>query len=319
MKNHLKIAVLDDYLGVAASLGPWQDLPPGTEVKYFTEPIQRVLRAQALADFHVLVLMRERMPLEAELVHALPQLRLVVTTGPRNAAIDIRACDERGIPVLGTRSMPGITAETAWLLILGLAKQLRENSLTTSGQRWQQALPDSLEGLSIGIVGLGDIGRRMALVARGFGMNVLAWSQNLSDEQARQVGASRVDKATLFRESDVVTLHLRLSDRTRHVVGRHELATMKLSAVIVNTSRAGLIDESALFEVLTEGRIAGAGLDVFSEEPLPDKSPWRSLPNVLLTPHLGYVSRQNLQIYYADAVENILGWIEGQLIRPVTE
>lgn len=317
MRDHLKIAVLDDYLSVAASLGPWGELPQGTEVQYFIEPLPRDQRAEVLADFDVLVLMRERMPLDAELVHALPRLRMVVTTGHRNAAIDMDACRERGIPVLGTRSMPAITAETAWCLILGLAKRLGVNALHGTEHGWQHALPDSLEGRSIGIVGLGHIGRRMAQLAKAFGMDVLAWSQNLTEAQAGEAGATRVDKETLFRESDVITLHLRLSDRTRHIVGQHELEAMKPTALIVNTSRAGLIDEHALFAALTGGRIAGAGLDVFSEEPLAGGHPWRSLPNVLLTPHIGYVSRQNFQIYYADAVENILAWMQGRLIREV--
>ena len=315
----MKIAVLDDYLSVASSLGPWNELPRGTEVQYFTAPLAPDQRAQALAEFDVLVLMRERMPLKAELIHALPKLKLVITTGPRNAAIDVAACRQRGIPVLGTRGMSAITAETAWLLILYLAKRLRENSLTESALGWQQRLPESLEGQTIGIVGLGNIGRRMAQLAQGFGMNVLAWSQNLTDEQARAAGATRVDKTTLFRDADVISLHLRLSDRTRHIVGRDELASMKQDAIIVNTSRAGLIDEQALLEVLTNRRISGAGLDVFSEEPLPGDPRLRSLPNVVLTPHLGYISRQNFQIDYADAVENILAWMQGRLIREVAE
>lgn len=315
----LNVAVLDDYLSIADTLVPWGELAPDTAVHFFTEPLSASDRAQRLADYDVLVLMRERMPLSAELIAQLPKLQLVVTTGPRNAAIDLRACTDRGIPVLGTRSLPAITVEVAWLLILGLVKRLSANALTASSPSWQNSLPDNLEGRTLGIMGLGTIGRRMATVAQAFGMEVLAWSQNLTEDAAAAAGAIQVGKDELLRRSDILTLHLRLSPRTQGIIGANELRAMQPDALIINTSRAGLIDEQALLKALKEFQIGGAGLDVFSQEPLPRAHSLRALPNVLLTPHLGYVSKQNLTIYYQDVLENIREWRRGRLVRQVVE
>ena len=314
-----KVAVLDDYLAVVHTLAPWNELAPDATVDFFTEPLREAERAQRLADYEVLVLTRERMPLPAELIDQLPRLRLVVTASQRNAAIDLQACAKRGIPVLGTRSLGTITIETAWLLILGLAKRLKANALSASSASWQNRLPDSLHGRTLGIMGLGKLGSRMAAVAQAFGMEVLAWSQNLTAEAASAAGATRVEKEELLRRADILTLHLRLSPRTRHIIAADELAAMKASAFLINTSRAGLVDEQALFDALKESRIAGAGLDVFTEEPLPAEHPLLALENVLLTPHLGYVSEQNLRIYYQDAIENIQQWRQGRLLRQLQE
>jgi len=313
----LKVAVLDDYLDAAKTLAPWDELGPDTEVDFFTKPLQELERAQRLAGYDVLVLMRERMPLPAQLIRQLPRLQLVVTSGHRNAAIDLQACAERGIPVLGTGSLGPITIEIAWLLILGLVKRLQANALTAASPSWQNRLPGELHGQVLGIMGLGNLGSRMAAVAQAFGMEVLAWSQNLTEEAARAAGATRVEKEELLRRADILTLHLVLSPRTHHIVGAEDLRLMKPEAFLINTSRAGLVDEQALLEALAQSHIAGAGLDVFPEEPLPADHPLLTLNNVLLTPHLGYVSRRNLKIYYQDAVENIQQWRQGQLIRQI--
>lgn len=317
--TNFKVAVLDDYLGIAHTMAPWDTLAPAADVHFLTEPIKAEQRAQRLADYDVLVLMRERMPLPAELIRKLPKLKLVITTGQRNAGIDLAACAERNIPVLGTRSLSNITIETAWLLILALIKRLKANALTADSHTWQNALPDSLNGQTLGIVGLGGLGSQMAVVAKAFGMEVLAWSQNLTKEAAGAVGATWVDKFELLQRSDIVTLHLRLSPRTRNIIGAPELAAMKPEAFLINTSRAGLVEEQALLEALRTSRIAGAGLDVFPEEPIPADQPLLALDNVVLTPHLGYVSKQSMQIYYRDVVENIAQWQQGKLIRVVSE
>lgn len=317
--TNFKVAVLDDYLAIAHTMAPWEILAPAADVDFITEPLKGDQRAQRLAEYDVLVLMRERMALPAELIAQLPKLKLVITTGQRNAGVDLAACAQRGIPVLGTRSLSNITIETAWLLILALIKRLNANALSAQSPTWQNALPDSLNGQTLGIVGLGGLGSQMAVVAKAFGMEILAWSQNLTKEAASAAGATWVDKYELFQRSDIVTLHLRLSPRTRNIIGANELAAMKPEAFLINTSRAGLVDEQALLDALRTSRIAGAGLDVFPEEPVAADHPLLGLDNVVLTPHLGYVSKQSMKIYYQDVVENIAQWQQGKLIRVVSE
>ncbi|MCP3143197.1 D-2-hydroxyacid dehydrogenase family protein [Pyxidicoccus xibeiensis] len=305
----LNIAILDDYQRVARDLADWSRLPAGSGLHVFERHLADLeARVAALQPFDVIVLMRERTPFPAALLERLPRLRLLVTTGGRNAAIDLEACRARGITVCGTGNVGAPTAELAWGLILALVKRIPAEDRALRAGTWQTGLTEGLAGKRLGLVGLGKLGGQMARVGAAFGMEVVAWSQNLTDARAAEVGARRVEKGELFSTSDVVSLHLVLGERTRGVVGEPELRAMKPTAWFVNTARAGLVDEAALLAVLRERRIAGAGLDVFSVEPLPADHPLLTLPGVVLTPHLGYVTKENYAVFYRDALEDILAW-----------
>ncbi|ATB28174.1 D-2-hydroxyacid dehydrogenase family protein [Melittangium boletus] len=315
----MKVALLDDYQRVALTFADWSRLPPGTELVVFDQPMpDPEAVAKALEPFDVIVAMRERTPFPAALLHWLPRLRLLVTTGSRNASIDLEACRARDITVCGTGATGTPTAELTWGLILALLKRIPEEDRALRAGRWQTGLTTGLEGKRLGLVGLGRLGTQVARVGRAFGMDVVGWSPNLTDERAQAAGARRVEKAELFATSDVISLHLVLGERTRGIVGAEELNAMKPEACFINTSRAGLVDEEALLHVLREGRIAGAGLDVFSTEPLPADHPLTSLPHVVLTPHLGYVTRENYAVFYRDALEDILAWRAGAPVRLLT-
>jgi phosphoglycerate dehydrogenase-like enzyme len=267
--------------------------------------------------------MRERTPFNRALIERLPNLKLLITTGERNRGIDAAACAERGITFCGTSSFGAPTVDVTWGLILNTMRGLAEQQANLRAGRWQQMLGaghlgHTVEGKVLGIVGLGKLGSRVARVGAAFGMSVVAWSQNLTDEAAAAAGATRVSKAELFRMADVVSLHLILSDRSRGIVGAAELAAMKPSAVIVNTSRGPLIDQPALLAALHEGRIAGAGLDVFDAEPLPPHHPILSAPRTVLLPHLGYVSEENYRAYFETAVEVIEAFQAGSPIRVIS-
>ena len=315
----MNIAILDDYQRVARGLADWARLPAGSGLHCFDRHLaDREELVAALQPFDVIVLMRERTPFPAALLEQLPRLRLLVTTGGRNAAIDMEACRARGIPVCGTGNVGAPTAELAWGLILALVKRIPVEDRALRAGTWQSGLTEGLAGKRLGLLGLGKLGGQMARVGQAFGMEVVAWSQNLTDARAAEVGARRVEKAELFSTSDVVSLHLVLGERTRGVVGAGELGAMKRTAWFINTARAGLVDESALLSALREQRIAGAGLDVFSVEPLPTGHPLLTLPNVVLTPHLGYVTRENYAVFYRDALEAILAWHAGAPVRLLT-
>jgi phosphoglycerate dehydrogenase-like enzyme len=271
----------------------------------------------AVADAEIVVVMRERTPFPARLLARLPRLRLLVTSGMRNAALDVAAANGRGVVVCGTPSSPTPPVELTWALVLGLARQLVPESLALrAGGPWQSSVGRDLAGATLGVVGLGKIGGRVATVGQAFGMDVVAWSQHLTDERAAEAGVRRAERLPdLLAQSDVVTLHLVLSDRTRGLVGADQLAVMRRSAYLVNTARAGLVDTSALVAALVAGGIAGAGLDVYDEEPLPAAHLLRTLPNVLATPHLGYVTEANYRAYFTGAVEDIAAWQAGHPIR----
>lgn len=313
----MKLAVLDDYQGEAKRMADWARLPGDAEVRFFREPIADPdALVSALEPFDVVIAMRERTPFPASILDRLPRLKLLVTTGMRNAAIDLAACRRRGIVVSGTGGGPGIpTAELTWGLILALVKRIPDEDRALRSGAWQTSLAQSVAGKTLGVVGLGKIGTVVGRVGLALGMQVVAWSPNLTDERASAAGARRVEKRALFETADVVTLHLVLGGATRGVAGAEELAAMKSTALLVNTARAGLLDEAALVDALRERRIAGAGLDVFSVEPLPPDHPIRLVPNTVLTPHLGYATRENFAAYYGDAVEDVLAWAKGAPVR----
>ncbi|WP_196259633.1 D-2-hydroxyacid dehydrogenase family protein [Pelagibacterium limicola] len=313
----LKIAVLDDYQNVALSLADWSQLGREVNIEVFNENLATEdAAAEALADFDVLCLMRERMPLSAALIDRLPNLKQVNVTGARVRVIDMEHAAARGVTVCHTYAGDSrhATPEIAWALILAAARHLPQEEARMRSGLWQNTIGTRLGGKTIGIVGLGKLGSRMAKIAQGFEMEVIAWSSNLTDERAAECGVRRVDKDTLFREANVVSLHLVLSDRSRHTVGAHEIGLMKPGAILVNTSRGPLIDGVALLAALHENRIR-AGLDVFDIEPLPHDHPLRSAPNCVLSPHLGYVTQETYEAFYRDTVENIIAWRKGAAVR----
>lgn len=316
--DQIQIALLDDYHGVAERYAKWANLGQHVHVHTFRDAMSQDACVASLQAFDVIVAMRERTPFPAALIEALPKLRLLVTTGMRNFAIDLEACSRRGVVVCGAPGSADAntsTAELAWAHILTLCKNVILEDANMRRGLWQTGMPRLLAGKTLGVVGLGKQGTAVAQVGKAFGMNVVAWSPNLTAERAQQAGVTYVAKDALFEESDVVSVHMVLSDLTRHIVDAAALAAMKPSAFLVNTSRAALIDQDALLDALRKGRLAGAGLDVFDEEPLPPLDPLRSLDNVVLTPHLGYVSRENFTAFYQHAAAAVAAWMGGEPIR----
>ena len=314
----LHCLILDDYQNVALSLADWASLQPTVKTTALTQHFDNedeLVRHIEHAD--ILVVMRERTPLTAELIGRLPNLKLVVTSGMRNASIDLHACAERYIAVCGTASSSAAPMELSWGLLIGLARHigLESQALRNNGP-WQQTLGLGLQGKTLGLVGLGKIGGEMAKVAQAFGMRVCAWSQNLTDARAAECGVERMDSLhALMRTSDFVSVHLVLSERSHHLIDQDALAQMKPGALLINTSRAAIVDQQAMIAALQSGQLAGAGIDVFDQEPLPADHPLRQLPNVLATPHLGYVADSNYRTYFTQAVEDIQGWISGAPLR----
>jgi D-3-phosphoglycerate dehydrogenase len=313
----LRCAILDDYQGVALGLGDWSQLKGDVEVKVFNRHLGTAENViAALADFDVLVAMRERTAFPRTVIEALPKLKLLITTGMRNASIDTEAAKARGVVVCGTGSFGSPTSGIAIGLMLELTRHIGyENARLHAGAAWQSTLGPDLEGMTLGILGLGKLGTRTAAIAQAFGMKVIAWSQNLTPEKCAAAAVGHVGKDDLFRQSDFITIHLVLSPRTRGLVGARELALMKPTAYLINTSRGPIVDEAALLAVLSENRVAGAGLDVFDVEPLPLDHPFRKMNNVVITPHLGYVSRQNYRNYFSDVVNDIRAFLDGAPVR----
>ncbi len=314
----LRIAVLDDFQSVSGTFADWSRLPAEAEVVAFADHLDdEDAIAERLAGFDVVVAMRERTPVPRSLLERLPRLRLLVTTGARNAAIDVAAAAERGVTVCGTGAHPTGPVELTWALILAVARHVPEEDAGVRAGGWQRTVGTDLAGATLGVVGLGRLGTRVARIGSAFGMDVVAWSQHLTDERAAEAGVRRVERDELFATADVVTVHLVLSDRTRGLVGRDELARMQRSAILVNTSRGPVVDEAALVEALSAGRIAGAGLDVYDREPLPADAPLRSAPRTVLTPHLGYVTRDTYRVFYGDAVEDVAAFLRGEPVRVI--
>jgi phosphoglycerate dehydrogenase-like enzyme len=312
-----RLAILDDYQGVAMSMGPWDKLP-GVEITVFRDTItDRAALVQRLSPFDAILAMRERTPFPRALIEALPNLRLLITTAARNRSIDAAACAERGVVFCGTGSSGDPTTDITWGLILNLMRDLPAQQAALRAGQWQTSVGWGTEGRTLGIIGLGKLGARAAKVGLALGMKVVAWSTNLTDERAAEVGVTRVDKATLLATADVVTLHLVLSDRSRGIIGAADLAQMKPTSYIVNTSRGPLIDQDALIAALKAGTIAGAGIDVFDIEPLPQDHPILSAPNTVLTPHLGYVTQQNYRAYYEGTVDAVLAFNAGAPVKVI--
>jgi phosphoglycerate dehydrogenase-like enzyme len=317
-----RVAVLDDYQRRAAGYADWDSLGDGIDVDFFHEAIPRERLAERLAGYEVLVLMRERTRFDQEVLAQLPRLQLVVTTGMRNASLDVDHLVGRGVVVSGTAGIsspsPGgvpSTAEVAWALILAVLKRVTIEDRAIRAGRWQTDLPANLGGTTLGLAGLGHLGASMIGPARAFGMDVIAWSQHLTEDRAAEVGAEAVSKDELLGRSDVLSIHLVLSERTRGLFGAHELAQMRRTAVLINTSRGPIVDERALVDALADGTIAGAGLDVYDTEPLPAGHVLTNLGNVVLLPHLGYVSEAAMRNMYEQVVEAIAGWRDGAPIR----
>jgi D-3-phosphoglycerate dehydrogenase len=314
-----RCAVLDDYQNVALAMADWSKITGEVDVKVFNAPLggsEQV--AKALSGYAIVCLMRERTPFPRAMFEKLPDLKLVVTTGLRNAAIDVAAAKEHNVVVCGTESAGHPTAELAFGLIIDLARSISlENARMKAGETWQATIGTDLFGKTIGIIGLGKLGSRVAKAAQAFGMKVIAWSQNLTPEKARELGAEYASKEDLLRQADFVTIHLQLSARTRGLIGAKEIGLMQPTAFLVNTSRGPIVDEAALIAALKGGAIAGAGLDVYDVEPLPREHVLRKLPNVVLTPHLGYVTADNYRIFYDQTVEAIRAWLDGKPLRVI--
>ena len=315
----MRCVILDDYQGVSTTYADWSTLQ-GVETAVLREHLDPEDLVRALAGAEVVVAMRERTPFPAAVLERLPDLRLLVTTGMRNASIDLDAARSAGVVVCGTSSLPTPPVELTWALVLGLVRHLvPETDALRAGEPWQSTVGTDLAGATLGVVGLGKLGTRVAAVGRAFGMDVVAWSPHLTDERAAAADVRRATALTdLLGASDVVSLHLVLSASTRGLVGERELAVMKSSAFLVNTSRAGLVDTDALVAALGRGAIAGVGLDVFDEEPLPAEHPLRTMPGVLATPHLGYVTEGNLRTHYTEALADVAAWRAGAPLRVLT-
>jgi len=310
------VAILDDYQNVALKLADWSPVAGRVEPVSFTRPFEGPdAVARALDGYPVIVAMRERTPFPADMFDRLPELKLLVTTGMRNAAIDLAAARDKGVLVCGTELLPHPAAELTWGLIMAHSLNIPRDAQSMASGGWQVGLGRGLHGKTIGIIGLGKQGGQVARFAQAFGMKVLAWSRNLTRDQAAEHGATRVELDALLGQSDIVTLHVVLNEGTRGLIGAREFGLMKESALLVNTSRGPIVEEAALIDAMRNGRIAGAALDVYDLEPLPADHPLRGLRNTLLTPHTGYVTAENLALMYSQAVEDIVAWLDGAPVR----
>jgi phosphoglycerate dehydrogenase-like enzyme len=307
----MKVAILDDYQNVALQLADWSGVRRHADITVFNDHLgDATAVVERLQPFDIVCVMRERTPLTRDILEQLPRLKLIASTGPRNASIDMKVAAERRVVITATGYESTPTIELTWTLILASMRHLDREAASVRQGGWQIGLGANLRGKCLGVVGLGNIGSEVARIGLAFGMNVIAWSQNLTQEKAGAAGATLVDKQTLFRQADIVTIHLVLSQRTAGLVGAPEIALMKTTATLVNTSRGPIVDQTALIEALRARRIAGAAIDVFDVEPLPTGHPFRTLDNVLATPHIGYVTEELYRTFYGDAAANIAAWLE---------
>jgi phosphoglycerate dehydrogenase-like enzyme len=311
-----RIVLLDDYQGIALDYGGWDRVPDEWEkvalCQHIADPDELV---EALAGAEIVLAMRERTQFPASTLDRLPDLKLLITTGMGNVAIDIPAAQRNGVVVCGTGGHGPATAELSWALILALARKVPAEDANMRRGGWQTTIGTDLAGTTLGLVGLGNLGKRMVPVAKAFGMDVIAWSTNLDPEAARAAGAEPVTKDELFERSDFVSIHYKLSDRSRGLIGAADLALMKSSAFLVNTSRGPIVDTNALLDALEAGTIAGAGIDVYDTEPLPADHALRSAPRTIITPHLGYVTEDTYMVFFNDAVEDVLAYLAGDPVR----
>jgi phosphoglycerate dehydrogenase-like enzyme len=311
-----RVALLDDYQDVALQMADWKSLPADTDVHVFHDHLHDddALVAR-LHDFDMVMAMRERTPFTRSRFERLPNLKLLITAGMRNAAIDLQAASDCGVMVCGTEGLPYPTAELTWALILGIMRQIPQEDHATRNGQWQVSLGLGLQGKTLGMLGLGRLGSQVATVGNAFNMKVIAWSHNLTADRAQEYGATLVSQDELLVQSDILTIHLVLGDRSRGLLGAGELAKMKSTAYLVNTSRGPIVDEAALIHALEQGIIAGAALDVFDIEPLPLDHPFRRMANVVVSPHIGYVTEETYRVFYGDALDNIQAFLAGQPIR----
>jgi phosphoglycerate dehydrogenase-like enzyme len=311
-----RIVLLDDYQGVALDYGGWDRVPDEWQLVALEQHIaDEDQLVEALTGAEIVVAMRERTPFTPAILDRLPELKLLVTTGMSNASIDVGAAQANGVVVCGTAVKGPPTAELSWGLILSLLRSIPAEDAAMRAGGWQTTIGGDLDGATLGLLGLGRLGSKMATIGKAFGMEVLAWSQNLDPAAAREAGAEPVEKLELFERADIVSVHLRLSERTEGLVGAAEIAAMKPSAYLVNTSRGPIVDTEALLAALRDGTIAGAGIDVFDTEPLPADHPLRSAPRTVLTPHLGYVTEDTYTTFFTHAVEDVLAYLDGAPVR----
>lgn len=316
---NMKVAVLDDYMQIAGELADWKSLPNGVETDFFYEklPEGTDARAAALSDYDVLVVTRERTPLPKELLERLPKLKFIASPEMHNRVIDFDYCREKGIPVCGTTPRPSPTFELTWALILALAKNVTIDDRAMREGKWQTVVGTEIRNKTLGVIGLGRIGSEVAKVGNAFGMNVVSWSENLTPERAAECGTTLVSKDDLFRQSDYVVVMVIQSDRTIGLVGAHEIGLMKPDAYLINPARGPIVDEAALVDALQNNRIAGAGLDVYDEEPLPVDHPLRSLPNTVLMPHVAGFTREHYAHWYNGMLEDVRSWLDGSVINEI--
>jgi phosphoglycerate dehydrogenase-like enzyme len=314
----MRLSILDDYQGVALEMADWSPLEGRVEIVVERKPFaDEVAAARAFAGSEIVAAMRERTPFPRSLVERLPNLKLLNTTGMRNASFDLAALRDRGVVVCGTEGGGLDTAELTWGLILGAARRIAEDHRSMRDGLWQTRIGNRLEGKTLGVLGLGRLGSAVARVGLAFDMKVIAWSPNLTAERAAAVGVERVDKEALLRQSDVLSVHMVLSPRSHGLVGRNDIALMKKTAILVNTSRGPIVDAYAVIEALEAGRLGCAAFDVYDREPLPADHPLRRTPNVLLTPHIGYVTEENYRSSYPQIVENVVAFLDGHPVRVI--
>jgi D-3-phosphoglycerate dehydrogenase len=315
--TRLRCAILDDYLDAALKVADWSPLKDRVDITVFNEPFASTeAAASALKDFEIICAMRERTPFPRALFAALPNLKLLITSGMRNASLDLEAAKDHQVVLCGTQWGRDPTAPLTMGLMLELTRNIgRESARMHAGERLQKFVGIEIEGRTLGVVGLGKLGSKVSKLAQAFGMNVIAWSPNLTPERCKEVGVGYASKEELFSTADIVTIHVVLSQRSRGLVGRDDLARMKPTAYLINTARGPIVDEAALLETLRERKIAGAGIDVFAVEPIPLDHPFRKLDNVVLTPHLGYVTEEGFRNHYSQMVEGIGAWLKGEPLR----
>ena len=312
----MKVAILDDYQVVAEQLVDWSKFKNSCEIKIFNQPFENEDHAiENLKSFDALLIMRERTPMTKKLMDGCPNLKFIATSGMRNLGIDLEHAKSKGIIVSGSEGNKNPTAELTWALILGLARNIKQESENMYQGYWQTTIGFELKGKTLGIMGLGNLGSMVAKVGKAFGMEVIAWSENLKMAEAEKHGVLAVTKDELFEKSDFLTIHYLLSDRSRNLVKYDDISKMKKTAFIINTSRGPIINEDDLIKALQDEIIAGAGLDVYAIEPLPENHKLRFLPNVLLTPHIGYVTLDNYVKWYNQMAEDLQAFIDGKPIR----